>query len=247
MGITGTDVAKEAAHMILLDDHFATIVNAVREGRRIYDNIRRFVKYIMTCNGAELMIIFLAPFFGLPIPLLPIHILWINLVTDGLPGLALSAEKAEGNVMRRPPRRSGESLFAGGTGRHIIWVGAFMATLTLALQDWSMDSGKTYWQTMVFTSLSIAQLAHVMAIRSEYDYIYRKGLASNPSLLGAVILTVLLQLGVIYLPFANDWFKTQPLLLTDLLICFVPAVLVFHAVELEKLLTRVRRLRKHGG
>ncbi|HEX2533079.1 MAG TPA: cation-translocating P-type ATPase, partial [Chitinophagaceae bacterium] len=167
MGITGTDVSKEAAHMILLDDNFATIVKAVKEGRRIYDNIRRFVKYIMTCNSAEIWTIFLAPLLGLPIPLLPVHILWINLVTDGLPGLALSAEGAERNIMRRPPRRPAESIFAGGTGIHILWVGVLMAAITLGTQAWAINNAGTHWQTMVFTVLSLAQLAHVFAIRSD--------------------------------------------------------------------------------
>ena len=241
MGITGTDVSKEAAHMILLDDNFATIVKAVREGRRIYDNIRRFVKYIMTCNGAEILTIFLAPLFGLPIPLLPIHILWINLVTDGLPGLALSAEKAERNIMRRKPRGTKESLFAEGIGLHIVWVGAFMAALTLGTQIWALNTENTHWQTMVFTVLSLAQLAHVLAIRSDEEFIYQKGFFSNPLLIGAVGITFLLQLGVIYLPFANDVFNTQPLTLAELSICILLAVVLFHAVEGEKWIKKRRR------
>ncbi len=234
MGITGTDVSKEASHMILLDDNFATIVKAVKEGRRIYDNIRKFVKYILTCNGAEIWTIFLAPLLGLPIPLLPIHILWINLVTDGLPGLALTTEKAEKNIMQRPPRKTGESLFSGGIGYHIVWVGLLMAFVTLSLQAWAYHDNNPRWQTMVFTVLSLSQLGHVFAIRSDYQFIYQKGLYSNKLLTLAILFTFLLQLAVIYLPAANEIFKTQPLTVTELLICIAGAALVFHAVELEK-------------
>jgi P-type Ca2+ transporter type 2C len=238
MGINGTDVSKEAAHMILLDDNFATIVKAVKEGRRIFDNIRKFVKYIMTCNGAEIWTIFLAPFLGLPIPLLPIHLLWINLVTDGLPGLALAGEKAEKDIMHRPPRKTDESLFAGGIGYHIIWVGLMMAGVTLAAQAWAIKMGMEHWQTMVFSILAFSQLGHVLAIRSERQYLFNQGLLSNLPLIGAVMLTVLLQLGVIYLPFANKLFKTQPLTFHELLICFIAAAFVFHAVEMEKFVRR---------
>ncbi|HEU4632599.1 MAG TPA: cation-transporting P-type ATPase, partial [Flavisolibacter sp.] len=234
MGIAGTDVTKEAAGMILLDDNFATIVKAVKEGRRIYDNIRRFVKYILTCNSAEIWTLFLAPLLGLPIPLLPIHILWINLVTDGLPALALSAEKAENNIMRRPPRRPGESLFAEGVGVHIIWVGLLMAFLTLAVQAWALSRSNESWQTMVFTVLSVLQLAHVLAVRSDYEFIYRKGIFTNPFLLGTVLLTFLLQICVIYLPWANTVFRTVPLSLPQLIICLSVGAVLFHLVELEK-------------
>jgi P-type Ca2+ transporter type 2C len=238
MGINGTDVSKEAAHMILLDDNFATIVNAVREGRRIFDNIRKFVKYIMTCNGAEIWTIFLAPFLGLPIPLLPIHLLWINLVTDGLPGLALAGEKAENDIMNRQPRKTNESLFADGIGYHILWVGLMMAGVTLAAQAWAINRGMGHWQTMVFSILAFSQLGHVLAIRSERQFLFSQGLVSNLPLLGAVLLTVLLQMAVIYLPFANALFKTEPLSLNELLICFGASALVFHAVELEKFIRR---------
>lgn len=234
MGITGTDVSKEAAHMILLDDNFTTIVNAIKEGRRIYDNIRKFVKYIMTCNGAEIWTIFLAPLIGLPIPLLPIHILWINLVTDGLPGLALSAEKAEPHIMKRPPRKTNESLFSEGIGYHIVWVGILMAGITLGMQGWAIENGHDNWQTMVFTVLSLAQLGHVFAIRSDREYIFRIGFFSNLPLLFAVLLTFGLQLAVIYLPFANEVFKTQPLTLSELVLCVTSAFIIFVAVEVEK-------------
>jgi Ca2+-transporting ATPase len=242
MGINGTDVSKEASHMILLDDNFATIVKAVKEGRRIYDNIRKFVKYIMTCNGAEIWTLFLAPLIGLPIPLLPIHILWINLVTDGLPGLALANEKEERDIMNRPPRKTNESLFSEGIGYHIVWVGLLMAGVTLGIQAWSINHSGAHWQTMVFTVLSLAQLGHVLAIRSEREYLFKQGLFSNVELLGAVFLTFILQLGVIYLPFANELFKTQPLTLTELGICIGAAAIVFHAVELEKFVKQ--KLRK---
>ena len=158
MGITGTDVSKEAADMILLDDNFATIVKAVREGRKIYDNIRKFVKYLLTTNSGEIWTLFLAPLAGLPVPLLPIHLLWINLVTDGLPALALSAEPAEGDVMRRPPRHPRESIFAHGLGVQALWVGLFMAGIVLFLQAWSLKTGHAHWQTMVFTALCLTQL-----------------------------------------------------------------------------------------
>jgi Ca2+-transporting ATPase len=234
MGITGTDVTKEVSDMILLDDNFATIVKAVREGRRIYDNIRRFVKYIMTCNSAEIWTIFLAPLLGLPLPLLPIHILWINLVTDGLPGLALSAEKAEQGIMQRPPRKTNESLFAEGVGIYILWMGLFMAFVTLATQAWAIHVGDAHWQTMVFSVLTFVQLAQAFSVRSDRSFIYQKGLYSNPPLLGAIVLTFVLQLGVIYLPFANRLFQTQPLSFSELLLCIAVALLVFHVAEAAK-------------
>jgi Ca2+-transporting ATPase len=245
MGINGTDVSKEASHMILLDDNFATIVKAVKEGRRIYDNIRKFVKYIMTCNGAEIWTLFLAPLIGLPIPLLPIHILWINLVTDGLPGLALASEKEEADIMKRPPRKTNESLFSDGIGYHIVWVGLLMAGVTLGMQAWAINHSGAHWQTMVFTVLSLAQLGHVLAIRSDRQYLYKQGLFSNIQLLGAVLLTFVLQLGVIYLPFANKLFKTQPLSITELGICIAVSAVVFHAVEFEKFIKN-RLVKKRG-
>jgi Ca2+-transporting ATPase len=245
MGINGTDVSKEAAHMILLDDNFATIVRAVREGRGIYDNIRKFVKYIMTCNGAEIWTIFLAPLIGLPMPLLPIHILWINLVTDGLPGLALAGEKPEPDIMQRPPRPAGESLFAQGAGYHILWVGIFMAALTLGTQAWAVHRELEHWQTMVFTVLSLSQLGHVLAIRSERTFLYRQGIFSNKPLLGAVALTFALQMVVIYLPAANALFNTQPLSWQELAGCIGVSAILFHAVEAEKW-WKQRRRKKRG-
>ncbi|MBL8342416.1 MAG: cation-translocating P-type ATPase [Rubrivivax sp.] len=234
MGQGGTDVAREASHMVLLDDNFASIVHAVREGRRIFDNIRKFIKYTMTSNSGEIWVIFLAPFLGLPMPLLPIHILWINLVTDGLPGLALAAERGERNLMNRPPRRPDESLFAGGLWQHIVWVGLTMGAVCLVLQAWSIGHGTAHWQTMVFTVLCLSQLGHALAIRSERDSTWRLGLWSNPVLMGAVLLTLGLQLATVYVPALNPVFKTEPLELRELLVCLAASTVVFFAVELEK-------------
>lgn len=234
MGINGTDVSKEAAHLILLDDNFATIVKAVKEGRRIFDNIRKFVKYIMTCNGAEIWTIFIPPLLGFPIPLLPIQILWINLVTDGLPALALAGEQAEENVMKRPPRPTNESLFSDGVGYHIIWVGILMAGVTLGTQFWAIHNKIENWQTMVFTILALSQLGHVLAVRSDRTFLYKQGIFSNLPLLGAVLLTFVLQMAVVYLPFMNNIFKTHPLTVVELIITLAMSAVVFHAVELEK-------------
>ena len=246
MGITGTDVSKEAAHMILLDDKFATIVKAVREGRRIFDNIRKFIKYTMTSNSGEIWTIFLAPFFGLPIPLLPIHILWINLVTDGLPGLALAAERGEQDIMTRPPRHPKESIFAHGLGAHIIWVGLLMGAVSIITQAWSLKTGHAHWQTMVFTVLCLSQMGHVLAIRSERESFFRQGVFSNRPLIGAVLLTFGLQMATIYVPFLNPIFKTEPLTPAELAVTLATSSVVFIAVEIEKLVKRRGNFHKTG-
>ncbi len=242
MGLSGTDVAREVADVVLLDDNFATIVSAVRAGRRIYDNIRKFVRYAVTCNAAEILTLLLAPLIALPIPLLPIHLLWINLVTDGLPGIALAAEPAEHDVMRRPPRPPDENIFAHGLWQHVVWVGLLMAGVTLATQAWAYHAGSAHWQTMAFTVLALSQMGHVLAIRSERESLFRIGIGSNPWLLAAVALTVVLQLGTLYLPGASRVFKTQPLSARELLICLALSAVVFLAVEAEKWLIRRRVL-----
>jgi Ca2+-transporting ATPase len=243
MGITGTDVAKEASHMILLDDNFATIVKAVKEGRRIYDNIRKFIKYLLTTNSGEIWTLFLSPLMGLPIPLLPIHILWINLMTDSLPALALSVEPAESDLMNRPPRHPKESVFAQGLGFHAIWVGLLMGALTLSVQAWSIRTGNAHWQTMVFTVLCLTQLGHVLAIRSEKESLYKIGFFSNKALLGAVLLSFSLQMATIYIPFLNRIFKTEPLSFNELMITIAVSSVVFFAVEIEKFFRRKKWLR----
>jgi Ca2+-transporting ATPase len=241
MGLGGTDVAREAASLVLLDDNFATVVKAVREGRRIFDNIRKFVRYAMTGNSGEIWTLFLAPLMGMPIPLLPIHILWVNLVTDGLPGLALAAEPAERGVMQRPPRPPDENLFAGGLWQHILGIGLLIGGLCLALQAWALNHAEAHWQTMVFTVLTLSQMAHVLAIRSETESLWRLGLGTNKALLGAVALTFALQMATIYVPFLNPVFKTQPLSASELGLCLAAAAVVFVVVEMEKLWRRRRQ------
>ncbi|HET8996037.1 MAG TPA: cation-translocating P-type ATPase [Acetobacteraceae bacterium] len=241
MGRIGTDVARESASLVLLDDNFATIVAAVREGRRIYDNIRKFIRFVVTCNAAEIWTIFLAPFLGLPVPLLPIQILWINLVTDGLPGLALAAEPAEPGVMQRPPRPPQEGLFAGGMLRHVLWVGLLMAALTLGTQAYAIRSGMPHWRSMVFTVLTLVQMWQVMAIRSDRESLFTQGLRSNTPLLGAVVLTFVLQLAVLYVPALNAVFDTSPLTAGELTACIAVSGLAFVAIELHKWVGRKRR------
>lgn len=234
MGINGTEVSKEASHMILLDDNFATIVVAVKHGRKIFDNILKFIKYIMTGNSAEIWVIFLAPFFGLPVPLLAIHILWINLVTDGLPGLALASEPAEANVMKRPPRNPKQNIFSGSMAIHILLVGFLMSIITIGMQAWAIQNHDTNWQTMVFTVLCFSQLGHVISVRSERESIFKIGFFSNKPMLGALLITTALQFMIIYVPFFNDTFKTQPLSFYELGLTLAVSSIVFWYGEIEK-------------
>lgn len=234
MGKKGTDVAREAADMVLLDDDFTTIVRAIRAGRRIFDNIRKFIKDTMSSNSGEIWTLFLAPLMGLPIPLLPIHILWINLVTDGLPGLAFAAEPAEPGIMQRPPRSPQENILAHGMWQHILWVGLFVGGVSIASQAWALGRELEYWQTVVFTVLTVSQLFHSMAVRSERSSLLQIGLFSNLPMLGAVMLTLCLHMAVVYTPVLNSIFHTQPLPLADLLVCLGLSSLVLFAVEIEK-------------
>lgn len=241
MGITGTDVSKEAAHMILLDDNFSTIVKAVREGRRIYDNILKFIKFLMTTNSSELLTLLLGPMIGLPVALLPIHILWINLVSDGLPSISLSFEKAEKDIMNRPPRPPQQSVFSDGRGLHMIWVGILMAGIALSLQGWAIRNG-LHWQTMVFNFMCLSQMGHVLAIRSEKKSFFSIGIFSNKMLIAAVVLTFLLQLAVTFIPFLQAVFKTQELTFGEFLIVGAASMLVFIAVEIEKAIIRSNKI-----
>ena len=246
MGKGGTDVAREASDMVLLDDNFASIVAAVGEGRRIYENIRKFVKFVLAGNLGEILTLLLAPLLGMPLPLLPIQILWVNLVTDGLPGLALAAEPAEKGQMRQPPRSPKDSLFAGGLALHIVWVGALIGGLSLFAQGYGMATGG-HWQTMVFTVLSFAQLFHVMAIHSNDSVLERGVLLSNRALVVAVGVGALLQLSVVYVPSFAAFMKTEPLTAFELALCIGLASLVVVGVEIEKAILRRAAARREGA
>ena len=247
MGITGTEVSKEAADMVLLDDNFATIVNAVEQGRLVYANIRRFVKYILGSNVGELVTIAAAPLVGLVgVPLTPLQILWMNLVTDGVPALALALEPGEAGLMDRPPAEPGESIFARGIGSYILRVGVVFGLITIGLMVWAY---RTYgnagpWKTMVFTTLCLAQMGHALSARSDLPLLQVKPF-SNPWLLWAVLLTTALQLVLLYVPVLARFFGTVPLAGHDLLICVGVSLLFFVYLELEKVV-RLWRRRRHA-
>ncbi len=241
MGLIGTDVAKSAADMVLLDDNFATIVAAVEEGRVIYDNIRRFIKYLLTCNTSEIAVMLLGPVLGMPLPLLPLQILWMNLVTDGLPALALAVEPAEKSVMKRPPYSAAESIFGRGMAPFILIIGALMsiACIGSAWELWrERDPG---WQTVLLSTLVFIQLAVALEARSEQEPLYRIGLLKNRLMVLAVVLTVILQLLVVYLPAAQHIFGTRAMTLRDLALSIGLALPVLICIEIWKAIMRRKR------
>ncbi len=240
MGITGTEVSKEAADMVLGDDNFATIVAAVEEGRVIYDNIRKFILYLLSSNSGELWVMLLAPFLGLPLPLLPLQILWINLVTDGLPALALSVEPPERHAMRRPPISPTENILGRGLLRQIVWLGLVLGLTPLGMGYWFRAAGHPGWQTMTFTTLTLSQLALVLAVRSERYSFFTIGPFSNTPLLVTVAVTFLLQMMVTYVPFWQDVLHTQPLAPSELGVSLLLATVPFWALELQKWISRRR-------
>jgi P-type Ca2+ transporter type 2C len=239
MGVIGTDVSKAAADMVLADDNFATIVDAVSEGRRIYDNIRRFVRYLLTTNSGEIWVMFLAPLLGLPVPLTAVQILWVNLVTDGLPAIALGLERVDPAAMRRPPRRPDESIFGGGLWQHAVWVGLLMAAVVLPVQALARAAG-WHWPTMVFTTLALLQLGHALAVRSERQSLKALGISTNPWLLGAVGLGAAAQMAIVLFPAFHGVFGTRGLGLGELAVVALASPAVFLAVELEKAWRRRR-------
>ncbi len=268
MSITGTDVSKEAADMVILDDNFATIVSASEEGRTIYDNVRRFIKYLLASNTGELIVLLVTQGIpAIPLPLSTLQILWMNLITDGVPALALGVEQSEKNTMNRDPYPPNASVFRGGLGRHILIVGLVLGVTALALgltafnQGWQAvnsecytggvgslslgnvacadgESGVLAWNTMVFITLTLSQMGHAYGLRSHRESVFTLDPRTNRFLLYALLITVAVQISTVYLPFFNNLFGTNPLTIGQLLLCLVLSTFVFIAVELEKLLMR---------
>lgn len=225
--------------MILLDDNFATIIAAVEEGRVIFDNIRKFIKYTLSSNTGELVVMLVGPLLGMPLPLIALQILWINLVTDGLPGLALAVEPGERGIMTRAPFHPKESIFSRGMGQRVLWIGMLMGIVSLAVGYlyWRQDPAGP-WQTMVFTTLTLAQMGNALAIRSNLDSLFSIGVFSNRLMVVAVLLTFVLQLALIYVPFLQRFFRTVALEPRDLAISLLASSVVFSVVELTKWVNR---------
>ncbi|HNQ86729.1 MAG TPA: cation-translocating P-type ATPase [Deltaproteobacteria bacterium] len=245
MGITGTDVAKEAADAVLLDDNFATIVSAVEEGRVIYDNILRFIKYSIAGNLAKVLIMLLSPLIGITIALQPLQLLWLNLLTDGLMGLGLGLEPAEADTMNRPPRDPAGSLFGRGGARHIIWVGLLIMGLSMAVGYAYYSPHDRTWQTMIFTTVAFTQIGNAIGLRA----IRKPGVAawsSNPAMVVVVLSAVTLQAAAVYSPFLNRFFHVKPLAPADLGLCVILGLVVFVVVALEKRLSRAKGTARAG-
>jgi Ca2+-transporting ATPase len=256
MGITGTDVTKEAGEMVLRDDNFATIVSAVEEGRVIYDNIKKFVKFSIGGNIGKVLVMMLAPVLALillpqgsplgalVVPLLPLQLLWLNLLTDGLLGIGLGVEPAEKNVMRRPPISTTAGIFSGGALGQVIRMGLLIGVIALGIGLYEWSIGYSAWQTMMFTTLAFSQVFQAMSIRSGNDSFFKAGLTGNKTLLTLAVVVVALQLAAMYVPFLQTFLDTQPLLVSDLLVCVALGSLVFIYSEVEKALVRRSQARR---
>ncbi len=240
MGITGTDVSKEASEMILLDDNFATIVASAEEGRVIYDNMKRFICFSVAGNMGKVLVMLAAPIFGAAVALMPLQLLWLNLLTDGLLGLGLGVETAEKGVMKKPPRSPKANIFGGGAGLRITWIGIVigLATLLLGWIYYKEMNGK--WQTMMFTVLAFLQIGQALASRSNTDSLFSMKFFSNPLLIWMIASTVILQFVVIYIPFLAGIFNAVPLSLLDIIICILFGSISFFSIELEKYIKKIR-------
>ncbi len=234
MGITGTDVTKDAADIVLRDDDFATIVGAVHEGRVVFENIRKFIRNILSGNVAEVAVMIVAPLLGMPIPLLPLQILWLNLVTDGLPAMALAVEPAEPGVLKQPPTPLTASLFGDDGGRAILRRGAALSVLVLLPTFVLWKTGDAAWQTVLFTSIAAAELAGGFAMRSERASLRAIGLLSNRPMVLAVAATLGLQVLLVTVPVLRDTLGLEPLAASHWVLVAAIAVAYLAVVELDK-------------
>jgi Ca2+-transporting ATPase len=223
---------------VLLDDNFATIVSAVREGRTIYDNIRKFVRFSVAGNVGKVLVMLLAPFLGTSVPLLPLQLLWLNLLTDGLLGLGLGLEPPERAVMQRPPYSPREGIFARPAGLRVLLTGLLIGGLALGLGTWYFYADRATWQTMVFTSLAFAQVAQALAGRSDTESLRRRGLRGNPVITAMAALVVALQLAVVYTPGLNRFFGVQAMGPLDLAVAAASGALVLAVLEAAKMARR---------
>ena len=244
MGITGTDVTKEVSEMVITDDNFASIVAAVEEGRGIFDNIRKFIHYLLSCNVGEILVMFVASLLMLPVPLLPIQILWINLVTDGLPALALGVDPVNKKIMQLPPRLKNESVVTRQMGILIIAQGIFIAFCSL-LAFWLVlhveNEGIDRARTACFIVLACSQLFHSFNCRSMRDSIFTLGFFTNTKLIWATLISFVLQISVVYIPPLQVIFKTQSLTGNDWIMVLVISSFPLLAMEIVKLVARLLR------
>jgi len=243
MGISGTDVTKEVADMVITDDNFASIVAAVEEGRGIYDNIRKFIHYLLSCNSGEILVMFTAALVGMPAPLLPVQILWVNLVTDGFPALALGIDPVDPGIMDRPPRKKSEGVIDKYKMLVILGQGAliaFCSLLAFAVILFGEKGGIVRARTGAFVVLACSQLFHSFNCRNSRESIFKIGLFTNPKLIIACAVSFLLQIAAVYTPFGNRIFRTQPLGFADIILIVLLSSFPLWAVELVKLSHRKR-------
>lgn len=241
MGITGTDVTKEVSDMVITDDNFASIVSAVREGRGIYDNIRKFIHYLLSCNAGEILTMFVASLAGFPAPLLPIHILWVNLVTDGFPALALGVDPVNPNIMNYPPRPTNESVVTRQRAFLMIAQGGFIAACSLLAFIFVFfveKEGITRARTAAFIVLACSQLVHSFNCRNMTESLFKIGILTNKKLIAAAGLSFILQMAVIYVPFLQKIFKTEPLGLFDWVLVIAVSSFPLWAMEVVKLASK---------
>jgi P-type Ca2+ transporter type 2C len=241
MGITGTDVTKEVSDMVVTDDNFASIVAAVEEGRGIYDNIRKFIHFLLSCNLGEILVMFVTALIGLPVPLLPIQLLWVNLVTDGLPALALGVDPVDPKIMERPPRKPDEPVITGARGWLIGLQGAMIAACSLGAFLFVLlyeKEGIEMARTAALATLACSQLFHAFNCRSMRDSLFKLKIFTNPQLVGATLLSFLLQISIIYVPFFQPIFKTRALGPLDLGVMIAFSSLPLWIMEFVKALNR---------